>query len=249
MMMISVLLSSYQVITTTRTSHTMRVTRRRWKPIWGEWQNSPRSNWTHPPRCVNIDRLLIYIKGLNIFVSDIHLPSFLSPKKVDFLRVCGLTTLAHRDELLTQKKRKRRRMMRERSLSPPAVRGKRKTSSPSTPTIPLTTPYSAEQMDSTPELEEKKDFLLMFNLSHVNPQQRRGNNLFSIDTHPTCYSVLFTVGKIQHAVSLSFMIYWCCRRGEKKIKLGCIWRGGCGRIFYFILSPARLHFHTQPVKI
>ncbi|XP_056273582.1 genetic suppressor element 1-like isoform X2 [Pseudoliparis swirei] len=96
-----------------------------------------------------------------------------SSEKVDFLRVCGLTTLAHRDELLTRKRRKRRRMMRERSLSPPAARGKRKASSPSAPSTPLTTPYSAEQMDSTPELHEKKDFLLMFNLSHVSPQQRR----------------------------------------------------------------------------
>ncbi|XP_028440374.1 genetic suppressor element 1-like isoform X1 [Perca flavescens] len=96
-----------------------------------------------------------------------------SSEKVDFLRVCGLTTVAHRDELLARKRRKRRRMMRERSVSPPAVRGKRKASSPPTPTTPLTTPYSAEQMDSTAELDEKKDFLLMFNLSHVSPQQRR----------------------------------------------------------------------------
>lgn len=66
--------------------------------------------------------------------------------------------------------------MKERSVSPPAVQGKKKACSPSTsstPTTPLTTPYSAEQMDCTPELEKKKDFLLMFNLSHVSPQQRR----------------------------------------------------------------------------
>lgn len=100
--------------------------------------------------------------------------------------MCGLTTLTHRDDLLAQKRRKRRRMMKERSVSPPAVQGKKKACSPSTsstPTTPLTTPYSAEQMDCTPELEKKKDFLLMFNLSHVSPQQRRGNNLFGIHTH------------------------------------------------------------------
>ncbi|XP_074533862.1 genetic suppressor element 1-like isoform X2 [Halichoeres trimaculatus] len=96
-----------------------------------------------------------------------------SSQKVDFLRMCGLTTLAHRDELLACKKRKRRRMMRERSVSPPAVQGKRKSSSPVTPPVSLSTPYSAEQMDSTPELEEKKDFLLTLNLSHVSPQKRR----------------------------------------------------------------------------
>lgn len=73
--------------------------------------------------------------------------------------------------------------MRERSPSPPATRGKRKAPSPSAHTTPLTTPYSAEQMDCAPELEEKKDFLLMFNLSHVSPQQRRGNRLFQIHKH------------------------------------------------------------------
>ena len=115
--------------------------------------------------------------------NDIHLLKFLSLKKLEFLGVCGLTTLTHRDELLVKKRRKRRRMMRERSVSPPAGQGKRKSASPSTAPTPLTTPFSAEQMDSTPELEEKKDFLLMFNLSHVSPQQRRGNNLFSVHTH------------------------------------------------------------------
>ena len=152
----------------------------------------------------------------------------LSPKKVDFLRVCGLTTLAHRDELLVRKRRKRRRMMRERSLSPPAVRGKRKAPSPSTPTAPLTTPYSAEQMDSTPELHEKKDFLLMFNLSHVSPQQRRGNNLFT-SVHPhTSYVLLCSLHScsLWKNTTLRFVIYRGCRRGEKKIKLGGILRGG-----------------------
>ncbi|CAB1441042.1 unnamed protein product [Pleuronectes platessa] len=96
-----------------------------------------------------------------------------SSEKVEFLGMCGLTTVTHRDELLVKKRRKRRRMMRERSVSPPAGQGKRKSASPSTPPTPLTTPFSAEQMDSTPELEEKKDFLLMFNLSHISPQQRR----------------------------------------------------------------------------
>lgn len=84
--------------------------------------------------------------------------------------------------------------MRERSLSPQTVRGKRKVPSPAKLRTPLTTPYSAEQMDSTPELEEKKDFLLMFNLSHVSPQQRRGNNilcsLHSEKKHQFFYSVL-----------------------------------------------------------
>nr|XP_057931805.1 genetic suppressor element 1-like isoform X2 [Doryrhamphus excisus] len=89
-----------------------------------------------------------------------------SSEKVDFLHMCSLVPLARRDEILQHKKRKRRRMLRERSPSPPVVQGKKKAS-------PLTTPYTAEQMDGAPELPEKKDFLRMFKLSHVSPQQRR----------------------------------------------------------------------------
>ncbi|XP_077371777.1 genetic suppressor element 1-like isoform X2 [Festucalex cinctus] len=95
-----------------------------------------------------------------------------SSEKVDFLHACGLVTLARRDELLQGKRRKRRRMMRERSTSPPpAVQGKRK--SPPLPAATLTTPYTAEQMDGATELQEKKDFLHTFKLSHVSAKQRR----------------------------------------------------------------------------
>ncbi|KAM8862089.1 genetic suppressor element 1-like isoform 1-T1 [Synchiropus picturatus] len=91
-------------------------------------------------------------------------------EKMEFLRLCGLGTLAQRDDLLERKKRKRRRMMRERSPSP---QEKKKVSRP-TPAARLTTPFTADEMDNTPELEAKKDFLQMFSLSHVSPQQRRG---------------------------------------------------------------------------
>lgn len=89
-------------------------------------------------------------------------------EKVEFLRMCGLTTCAQRDKLLSQKNSKRRRMLRERSPSPPAAQVKK--------SCPLTTPYSAEQMDRTPELGQKKDFLSIFNLSHVSPVERRGDS-------------------------------------------------------------------------
>uniref|UniRef100_A0A3B4A4S2 Genetic suppressor element-like domain-containing protein n=1 Tax=Periophthalmus magnuspinnatus TaxID=409849 RepID=A0A3B4A4S2_9GOBI len=91
-----------------------------------------------------------------------------SSEKVEFLSMCGLTTLSNRDEILAQKRRKRRRMLRERSPSPPVSQVKKK-ACPS-----LRTPYTADQMNRTPELGEKKDFLSMFSLSHVSPAQRRG---------------------------------------------------------------------------
>ncbi|KAG7281886.1 hypothetical protein CRUP_031135 [Coryphaenoides rupestris] len=96
-----------------------------------------------------------------------------SSEKVEFLGVLGLTTQRHRLQILERKRRKRRRMMRERSppLPPPpstAGQGKKKGISAA-----LTTPYTALQMDSSPKLEEKKDFLQMFSLAHVTPQQRR----------------------------------------------------------------------------
>ncbi|XP_055078425.1 genetic suppressor element 1-like isoform X1 [Periophthalmus magnuspinnatus] len=90
-----------------------------------------------------------------------------SSEKVEFLSMCGLTTLSNRDEILAQKRRKRRRMLRERSPSPPVSQVKKK-ACPS-----LRTPYTADQMNRTPELGEKKDFLSMFSLSHVSPAQRR----------------------------------------------------------------------------
>ncbi|XP_030621139.1 genetic suppressor element 1-like [Chanos chanos] len=92
-----------------------------------------------------------------------------SAEKVEFLRVFGLTTHSQRDELLWEKRRKRRRMMMERSPSPPAVQGKRQTP----PALPLTTHFSAEEMDSTPLLDDKKRFLSMFSLTHISTQQRR----------------------------------------------------------------------------
>lgn len=122
---------------------------------------------------------------------------FLPSKKMDFLRVCGLTTLARRDDLLAQKRRKRRRLMRECSLSPPPAHCKRKTPSPPSAPAPMTTPYTAEQMNSTPDIEEKKDFLLMFDLSHVSPQQRRGTG--SLQT-PELHLNLFTSDIIWNAL-------------------------------------------------
>uniref|UniRef100_A0A8C6SJ64 Gse1 coiled-coil protein n=1 Tax=Neogobius melanostomus TaxID=47308 RepID=A0A8C6SJ64_9GOBI len=73
-----------------------------------------------------------------------------SNEKLDFLGVVGLTTVGRRDEAVQQKRRKRRRMLRERSPSP-------------------------SEMDQAPELEDKKRFLNMFRLSHVTVQQRKDN--------------------------------------------------------------------------
>ncbi|KAG5270112.1 hypothetical protein AALO_G00188860 [Alosa alosa] len=108
-----------------------------------------------------------------------------STEKVDFLRVFGLTTLSRRDELLQQKRRKRRRMLRERSPSPPAVQSKRvaggssshagSPTAPSAATTQLSTRFTPEEMDSTPQLEDKIRFLTMFSLSHVSQEQRRDN--------------------------------------------------------------------------
>ncbi|KAK6318136.1 hypothetical protein J4Q44_G00114270 [Coregonus suidteri] len=97
-----------------------------------------------------------------------------SSEKVCFLHVCGLTTLAHRDQLLHQKRRKRRRMLRERSVSPPPVQGKRKTPRPTVaPLPPLSTTLTPEELNCFPQLEDKKHFLNMLSLSHVTIQQRR----------------------------------------------------------------------------
>ncbi|KAK7117861.1 hypothetical protein R3I94_023170 [Phoxinus phoxinus] len=93
-----------------------------------------------------------------------------STEKTEFLGMFGLTTLSKRDELLEMKRRKRRRMMQERNPSPSAVQSKRKTPSP-----PLTTRFTPEEMDRTAELDDKKHFLGMFHLNHVSLDERRKN--------------------------------------------------------------------------
>uniref|UniRef100_A0A672PG57 Genetic suppressor element 1-like n=1 Tax=Sinocyclocheilus grahami TaxID=75366 RepID=A0A672PG57_SINGR len=92
-----------------------------------------------------------------------------STEKVEFLQMFDLTTLARREEMMEVKRRKRRRMLRERSLSPPAVQTKRPTPAP------LITRFTPEDMNNSPELEEKKCFLTIFSLNHVTQQQRRDN--------------------------------------------------------------------------
>ncbi|XP_051726961.1 genetic suppressor element 1 isoform X3 [Ctenopharyngodon idella] len=92
-----------------------------------------------------------------------------STEKVEFLQMFDLTTLARREEMMEVKRRKRRRMLRERSPSPPAVQSKRPTSAP------LITRFTPEDMNNSPELEDKKRFLTIFSLNHVTQQQRRDN--------------------------------------------------------------------------
>lgn len=75
--------------------------------------------------------------------------------------------------MLSQKRRKRRRMLRERSPSPPTVQNKRRTPSPR---LPLSTRYSPDEMNNSPNFEEKKRFLTIFNLTHISADKRKGNS-------------------------------------------------------------------------
>ncbi|KTF91449.1 hypothetical protein cypCar_00007561 [Cyprinus carpio] len=95
-----------------------------------------------------------------------------STEKVEFLQMFDLTTLARREEMMEVKRRKRRRMLRERSPSLPAVQSKRPTSEQPPPLI---TRFTPEDMNNSPELEDKKRFLTIFSLNHVTQQQRRDN--------------------------------------------------------------------------
>lgn len=73
--------------------------------------------------------------------------------------------------MLTQKRRKRRRMLRERSPSPPTIQNKRQTPSPR---LALFTRYSPDEMNNSPNFEEKKKFLTIFNLTHISAEKRKG---------------------------------------------------------------------------
>ncbi|PIO27675.1 hypothetical protein AB205_0149710, partial [Aquarana catesbeiana] len=94
-----------------------------------------------------------------------------SSEKLEFLQIFGLTTQQEKERLLQQKRRKRRRMLRERSQSPPTIQIKRQTPSPHSP---LSTRFSPDELNNSPNLEEKKKFLTFFDLSHVSAEKRRG---------------------------------------------------------------------------
>ncbi|KAK1330384.1 hypothetical protein QTO34_010573 [Cnephaeus nilssonii] len=93
-----------------------------------------------------------------------------SSEKLEFLQLFGLTTQQQKEELLTQKRRKRRRMLRERSPSPPTIQNKRQTPSPR---LALFTRYSPDEMNNSPNFEEKKKFLTIFNLTHISAEKRK----------------------------------------------------------------------------
>ncbi|XP_067854235.1 genetic suppressor element 1 isoform X2 [Heptranchias perlo] len=93
-----------------------------------------------------------------------------SSEKLDFLQVFSLTTRARREELLRQKRRKRRRMLMERSPSPPPIPNKRHALSSR---LPPASKYSADEMNRTPDLAEKKKFLTSFSLAHILPEKRK----------------------------------------------------------------------------
>ncbi|XP_073410997.1 genetic suppressor element 1 isoform X3 [Dendrobates tinctorius] len=92
-----------------------------------------------------------------------------SSEKLEFLQIFGLATQKEKERILQQKRRKRRRMLRERSPSPP-IQSKRQTPSPHSP---LSTRFSPDELNNSPNLEEKKKFLTFFDLSHVSVEQRR----------------------------------------------------------------------------
>lgn len=92
-----------------------------------------------------------------------------SSEKLEFFQIFGLTTQQEKERILQQKRRKRRRMMRERSQSPP-IQSKRQTPSPHSP---LSTRFSPDELNNSPNLEEKKKFLTFFDLSHVSAEKRK----------------------------------------------------------------------------
>lgn len=62
-------------------------------------------------------------------------------------------------------------MLRERSPSPPMMQNKRQTPSPR---LALSTRYSPDEMNNSPNFEEKKQFLTIFNLTHISAEKRKG---------------------------------------------------------------------------
>lgn len=142
------------------------------------------NRWYYHPLSISIN---ISYHVINLFIDQ---NTFIFLQKVEFLEMFDLTTLAHREEMMEVKRKKRRRMLRERSPSPPAVQNKRPT-----PT-PLLTRFTPEDMNNSPELEDKKRFLTIFSLNHITQQQRRG-------THSVYY--------VHNALYVFFFFWWHSR--------------------------------------
>lgn len=88
-------------------------------------------------------------------------------------------------------------MLRERSPSPPSVQNKRQTPSPR---FVLSTRYSPDEMNNSPNFEEKKRFLTTFNLTHITAEKRKGEYWFVgrwVEDLPGCEGSLRGSGKFK----------------------------------------------------
>lgn len=93
-----------------------------------------------------------------------------SPKKIKLLSELGLTTFSDKKDADFEKWRKRRRRMKERSVSPVSIE--------SGPPTPLKTPYRSEELCQEPDYKLKCHFLLQnFQLHPVPADSRKLNEM------------------------------------------------------------------------
>eukprot|EP00062_Callorhinchus_milii_P005551 gi/632945309/ref/XP_007887979.1/ PREDICTED: genetic suppressor element 1-like [Callorhinchus milii] len=92
-----------------------------------------------------------------------------TPRKLHFLGAVGLTTQSRKEEVKQQKLRKRRRMLREHSPSLLHSDNKRPA-----PLCVLSLSHSSGELNKAADLEEKKEFLALFDLKHLIPSQTKG---------------------------------------------------------------------------
>ncbi|XP_078283381.1 genetic suppressor element 1-like isoform X2 [Rhinoraja longicauda] len=90
-----------------------------------------------------------------------------APRKMLLLGAVGLTTQSKKDEVIEQKMRRRRRMLRERTPSPFGLEQK-----PLPPQVPYLK-LSPDELNKTSDFEEKKQFLALFKLTHLSPAQKK----------------------------------------------------------------------------
>ncbi|XP_032872907.1 genetic suppressor element 1-like isoform X1 [Amblyraja radiata] len=90
-----------------------------------------------------------------------------APRKMLLLGAMGLTTQSKKDEVIEQRMRRRRQLLRERSPSPLGLEQK-----PLPPQLPYLK-LSPRELNKTSDFEEKKQFLALFNLKHLNPAQKK----------------------------------------------------------------------------
>ncbi len=94
-----------------------------------------------------------------------------SPRKIRFLKRYGLTTQARKEEMRYERRRKRRRLYREPSVSPVEITNEKQVEDPPKAPPPQST-LNPDDLNLAPDYKQKSRFLATMGLEPVTPDRR-----------------------------------------------------------------------------